>query len=160
MNNPNLVLLVVENNDYQAEETISAKEAAHECEADFQVIRIEHDAVIQSQEVLKLLYRPAGARPDGILFEPVGTPLVQPARIAASSGVGWVVLNREVGYLSTSVRICGDVLLNALCDVILLSLALGEACSDAKKKPFLSDSRRRRTATPGVLGASVYVTLL
>ena len=95
----NIVLLVVENNDYQAEQTISAKQAAHDCEIDLQVIPTEHDAVMQSQQVLKLLYSPAAIRPDGILFEPVGTPLNQPARIAASSGVGWVVLNREVDYL-------------------------------------------------------------
>ena len=96
----NFVLLVVENNDYQAEQTISAKQAAHECEVDLQVIPTEHDAVMQSQQVLNLLYSPAGSRPDGILFEPVGTPLGQPAKIAASSGVGWVVLNREVDYLN------------------------------------------------------------
>jgi len=95
----NLALLVVENNDYQAEQTISAKQAAHECEADLQVIQTEHDAVVQSQQVLKLLYSPAETRPNGIFFEPVGTPLAQPAKIAASSGVGWVVLNREVDYL-------------------------------------------------------------
>ncbi|MGA2481937.1 MAG: substrate-binding domain-containing protein [Candidatus Acidiferrales bacterium] len=100
MKKANLVLLVVENNDYQAEQTISAKEAARECEADLQVIHTEHDAVMQSEEVLKLLHKPVGTRPDGVLFEPVGTPLAQPARIAASSGVGWVVLNREVDYLS------------------------------------------------------------
>ena len=93
----NLALLVVENNDYQAEQTISAKQAAHECEADLQVIQTEHDAVVQSQQVLKLLYSPAETRPNGIFFEPVGTPLAQPAKIAASSGVGWV--NREVDYL-------------------------------------------------------------
>lgn len=96
----NLALLVVENNDFQAEQTISAKEAAHECDAELQVIHTEHDAVMQGQEVLKLLYSPAETRTNGILFEPVGTPLAQPARIAASSGVGWVVLNREVDYLS------------------------------------------------------------
>src|SRR5271165_662773 len=95
----NLALLVVENNDYQAEQTISAKQAAHECEADLQVIQTEHDAVVQSQQVLKLLYSPVETRPNGIFFEPVGTPLAQAAKIAASSGVGWVVLNREVDYL-------------------------------------------------------------
>jgi ribose transport system substrate-binding protein len=93
------VLLVVENNDYQAEQTISAKEAARECDVDLQVMQTEHDAVIQSQEILKLLYNPADTRPDGILFEPVGTPLERAARIAATNGVGWVVLNREVDYL-------------------------------------------------------------
>jgi ribose transport system substrate-binding protein len=34
------------------------------------------------------------------LFEPVGTALAQAARIAATKGVGWVVLNRQVDYLS------------------------------------------------------------
>jgi ribose transport system substrate-binding protein len=92
-------LLVVENNDYQAEQTVVAKQAAHECEAELQIVQTGHDAVTQSQEVLKLLYSPAGTRPDGILFEPVGTPLAQAAKIAATSGVGWVVLNREVDYI-------------------------------------------------------------
>lgn len=93
------VLLVVENNDYQAEQTIVAKQAAHESEADLHIVQTGHDAVTQSQEVLKLLYSPAETRPDGILFEPVGTPLAQAAKIAATSGVGWVVLNREVDYI-------------------------------------------------------------
>jgi ribose transport system substrate-binding protein len=99
MKKAKFVLLVVENNDYQAEQTIAAKEAARECDVDLQVMQTEHDAVIQSQEVLKLLYNPAETRPDGILFEPVGTPLEKAAKIAATSGVGWVVLNREVDYL-------------------------------------------------------------
>jgi len=93
-------LLVVANNDYQTEQTVVAKQAAQEHDVELGVIQTEHDAVMQSQEVLKLLYSPAETRPDGILFEPVGTALAQAARIAASSGVGWVVLNREVDYLS------------------------------------------------------------
>jgi ribose transport system substrate-binding protein len=99
MKKAKFVLLVVENNDYQAEQTISAKEAARECDVDLQVMQTEHDAVIQSQEVLKLLYNPVETRPDGILFEPVGTPLEKAARIAATAGVGWAVLNREVDYI-------------------------------------------------------------
>ncbi len=93
------VLLVVENNDYQVEQTIAARQAAHECDVDVQIIQTGHDAVTQSQEVLKLLYSAPDIRPSGILFEPVGTPLAQAAKIAASSGVGWVVLNREVDYI-------------------------------------------------------------
>lgn len=92
-------LLVVANNDYQAQQTVEAKQAAQECEADLQVIQTAHDAVTQSQEILNLLYKPPGVRPDGILFEPVGTSLAQAAKIAISSGVGWVVLNREVEYI-------------------------------------------------------------
>jgi ribose transport system substrate-binding protein len=48
--------------------------------------------------VIKLLQRPVETRPDGILFEPVGTPLAQAAKMAAEKGVGWVLLNREVEY--------------------------------------------------------------
>jgi len=95
-----LVLLVVENNDYQAEQTVSAKETAQALDVDLQIIHTEHDAVMQGDQVLKLLYNPPETRPDGILFEPVGTPLGQPARLAASTGVAWVILNREVDYVS------------------------------------------------------------
>jgi ABC-type sugar transport system substrate-binding protein len=106
MKKAKLVLLVVANNDYQTEQTIVAQQAAHENEAELQIIQTEHDAVAQSQEVFKLLYSPAGTRPDGILFEPVGTALAQAAKMAASSGVGWVVLNREVDYLKELRRQC------------------------------------------------------
>jgi hypothetical protein len=96
MKKSQVALLVVENNDYQAEQTVVAKHAAQEFEVDLQIIQTEHDAVMQSHEVLKLLHSPAEIRPDGILFEPVGTALAQAAKIAVSKGVGWVVLNRQV----------------------------------------------------------------
>ena len=111
-----LVLLIVANNDYQTEQTIAAKHAAHECDIELQVIETEHDAVTQSQEVFKLLYRPPETRPDGILFEPVGTPLANAAKIAASSGIGWVVLNREVDYLGELRRQCTAPLFSVTTD--------------------------------------------
>ncbi len=88
----------MENNDFQAQQALSAQSAAQSLNIDLEVIPIEHDAVAQSQQVLKLLQSPNGSRPDGILFEPVGTPLAQAAKIAASSGVAWAVLNRELDY--------------------------------------------------------------
>ncbi len=94
-----IALLVVENNDYQAEQVIAGTQVARKLDIDLEVIHTEHDAIEQSGHVLKLLYRPPDTRPDGIVFEPVGTPLVQAAKIAASSGVAWVVLNREVDYV-------------------------------------------------------------
>jgi len=95
-------LLAVENNDFQAEQVRAARSAADRLGVHLQVIHIEHDAVRQSDEILKLLQSDSPVRPDGILFEPVGTPLAQAARVAASSGVGWVVLNREsVDYISS-----------------------------------------------------------
>jgi ribose transport system substrate-binding protein len=91
-----LVLLAVENNDYQAAQVTAAEKAAIRLGVELRVIHIEHNAIAQSQQVLQLLQSPPETRPSGILFEPVGTPLAQAARLAASSGVAWVVLNREV----------------------------------------------------------------
>jgi ribose transport system substrate-binding protein len=94
-------LLVVENNDFQAQQVISARAAADRLGIQLEVIHTEHNAIAQGEHVLKLLQSTPLVRPDGILFEPVGTPLAQGARMAASAGVGWVVLNREfVDYLS------------------------------------------------------------
>jgi ribose transport system substrate-binding protein len=93
-------LLVVENNDYQTEQVHAAEAAALRAGVQLQIVHTEHDAIVQAQKVLALLQSPAGTRPDGVLFEPVGTPLAQAAKIAAELGVGWVVLNREsVEYL-------------------------------------------------------------
>ncbi len=100
MKKTKLVLLVVANNDYQAEQEIAAKKAAQECDIELQVVETEHDAVMQSEEIFKVVYSPPETRPDGILFEPVGTALEKAAKIAVTAGVGWVVLNREVDYLS------------------------------------------------------------
>jgi ABC-type sugar transport system substrate-binding protein len=100
MENLRIAIVAVENNDFQALQVAAAREAAARLGVDLRVVEIEHDAVLQSQEILKLLQSPADSRPHGVMFEPVGTPLAQPARLAASSGIGWVVLNRAgVDYI-------------------------------------------------------------
>lgn len=68
MKKSKVALLVVENNGYQTEQTVVAKHAAQEFEVELQNIQTEHDAVMQSQEVLKLLHSPAEIRPDAILL--------------------------------------------------------------------------------------------
>jgi len=95
-----IALVAVENNDFQKMQAASAQEAAFRLEVDLQIVHIEHDALMQSQEILKLLQSPAQARPHGILFEPVGTSLAKPAQLAATENVGWVILNRgNIDYL-------------------------------------------------------------
>lgn len=89
------VLLVVENNDYQAQQVIAAQAAADRLAVKLQVVHTEHDSIMQSKQVLDLIHSPADQRPNAIFFEPVGTALAQPARAAAAAGIGWVVLNRE-----------------------------------------------------------------
>jgi len=89
------VLLAVDNNDYQVEQVSSAQSAAARLGIDLEIVHTEHDSLQQSQVVLDFIQSPADKRPHAIFFEPVGTPLAQPARAAAAAKVGWVILNRE-----------------------------------------------------------------
>jgi len=97
-------LLAVENNDYQVEQVVSAQAAADRLGIQLQVIHTEHDAIQQSQIVLDLIQSKPETRPNGIMFEPVGTPLAQAAKAAAAAGIGWVVLNRQVIDYMPSLR--------------------------------------------------------
>ena len=61
----------------------------------------DNDAINQSQQLLKVIQSALAGKPDAIAFEPAGsTGLPQVAKAAASAGIGWVILNREVDYLS------------------------------------------------------------
>jgi ribose transport system substrate-binding protein len=92
--------LTTRDNDYQSEQAIAAQNAARQLGINLQIVDAQNDAGNQSLQLLKFIQAPAGSRPDAIIFEPVGTALQQVARAAAASGVGWVVLNREVDYLA------------------------------------------------------------
>lgn len=101
MKKPRFVLsLTTNDNDYQMEQATAAQEAANRLKVDLEIIYAENDAILQSQQLLKIIQSNSGSHPDAIIFEPVGgTALPQVARAAASAGIGWVVLNREVEYL-------------------------------------------------------------
>lgn len=98
----NFVLsLTTDDNDYQIEQAFAAEETARRLGVGLQIIYAENDAIIQSQQLLKFIQSNTGSRPDGIIFEPVGgTALPQVARAAAAAEIGWVVLNRDVDYVS------------------------------------------------------------
>jgi len=92
--------LTTNDNDYQMEQAASAQEAASRLNVELEILYAENDAILQSQQLLKIIQSNSGAHPDGIIFEPVGgTALPQVAKAAAAAGIGWVVLNREVDYL-------------------------------------------------------------
>jgi ABC-type sugar transport system substrate-binding protein len=96
-----IVSLTTRDNDYQMEQAESAEATAKRLGVDLQVFYAENDAILQSQQLLKLIQSTTEPHPDGIIFEPVGgTALPQVARAAAAAGIGWVVLNREVEYIS------------------------------------------------------------
>ncbi len=96
-----VVSLTTKDNDYQIEQATAAQEAAAKLNVDLEILYAENDAILQSQQLLKIIQSSSEAHPDGIIFEPVGgTAMPQVARAAASAGIGWVVLNRDVDYLS------------------------------------------------------------
>jgi ABC-type sugar transport system substrate-binding protein len=96
-----VVSLTTRDNDYQMEQAAAAEEAAQRFGADLQILDADNDAILQSQQLLKIIQSNTEAHPDGIIFEPVGgTAMPQVARAAAAAGIAWVVLNREVEYIA------------------------------------------------------------
>ncbi len=96
-----VVSLTTNDNDYQIEQAAAAEEAANRLGIELQVLFAENDAILQSQQLLKIIQSNSDSHPDGIIFEPVGgTAMPQVARAAAAAGIGWVVLNREVDYVA------------------------------------------------------------
>jgi ribose transport system substrate-binding protein len=95
-----IVSLTTRDNDYQTEQAESAEAAAKRLGVDVVLLYAENDAILQSQQLLKVIQSTTEPHPDGIIFEPVGgTAFPQVARAAAAAGIGWVVLNREVEYI-------------------------------------------------------------
>jgi ribose transport system substrate-binding protein len=95
-----LVSLITQDNDYQVEQAAAAEDAARKLGIDAQIFYADNDSIQQSQQILKFVQCDPEARPDGIIFEPVGGPaLPQVARAAVAAGIAWVVLNREIGYM-------------------------------------------------------------
>lgn len=96
-----LVSLTTKDNDYQQEQAAAAEQAARRLGIDLQIVFADNDAITQSQQLLKVIQATSGVRPDAIVFEPAGgTALPQVARAAAAAGIGWVVVNRDVEYVS------------------------------------------------------------
>ncbi len=102
MDKPSFVVsLITQDNDYQMEQAASAEQAARRLGVGLQILYADNDSIQQSQQILKVIQAGPTSLPSGIIVEPVGgTALPQVARAAAAAGVGWVVLNRQVDYIS------------------------------------------------------------
>jgi ABC-type sugar transport system substrate-binding protein len=95
-----VISLTTNDNDYQIEQAAAAEEAARRLGIDVQLLYADNDAILQSQQLLKIIQSNSDSHPDGIIFEPVGgTAMPQVAKAAVAAGIGWVVLNREVDYV-------------------------------------------------------------
>ena len=96
-----VVSLPTHDNDYQQEQAVAAEKTARRLGVDVKIIDANNDAVTQSQQLLEFVQCVPAARPDAIVFEPAGgTGFPQVARAAAAAGIGWVVLNHDVDYIS------------------------------------------------------------
>jgi len=100
MNIRNVVIgLITRENDYQAEQSASALQAASRLGIKVNIVYADNNAVNQCQQLVKII-QDKNQRPDAILVEPIGTTMHQVARAAVAAGIGWGVLNREADYIS------------------------------------------------------------
>ena len=95
-----LLSLTTEDNDYQQMQASAAEEAARRLGVNLQVMFAQNDALNQSDQLLSVIQSKSAVKPNAILLEPVGTGLEQVARAAVKAGIGWVVMNRDVDYLT------------------------------------------------------------
>jgi ribose transport system substrate-binding protein len=112
-----LVALMTKNNDYQLEQASAAQAAASQLGVDVQVVYADNDPITQSTQILKGIQSGPAERPDAVICEPPGaTALPQVARAAASAGIGWAVLNREVDYLPELRKTTESPMFSISCD--------------------------------------------
>jgi ribose transport system substrate-binding protein len=95
-----LVSLRTEDNPYQKQHEVRARQAAERLGVDVEILYAGNDAITQSEQLLKAIQGPENLRPDGIVCAPVGTTLARVAQQAAASGIGWALLNREGDYIT------------------------------------------------------------
>ncbi len=94
-----VVSLMTADNDFQREQAAAAESGARRAGVDVNVIFADNDPVNQSQQLLRIIQSKT-SKPDGIAVFPLsGTGLVQVAKTAVASGMGWAVINRKVDYI-------------------------------------------------------------
>src|ERR1700682_2064261 len=94
------VVSLPNDNSYQHAQAVAAAETALRLGAEVQVLHAGNDAVTQSRQVLESIQSHSSSRPDGILLEPLTTTgLARAAEAAMAAGIGWLVLNNDVGYM-------------------------------------------------------------
>lgn len=101
MNKRKIVLSLPGDNIYLREQESAAKAAASRLGVDLQVLNAQNDPILQSQQLLEFVHASSPERPDGILLEPVSaTGLPRVAEAAVAAGMGWVVSNAQVDYIT------------------------------------------------------------
>jgi ribose transport system substrate-binding protein len=93
------LIALIDDNSYQREQALVAKEAAQRLDVDVEIVA-SNDFMAQGRQLLEVIQSRSGRRPDAILVQPLtGTGLIRVAEAAAAAGIGWVVLNYDVEYV-------------------------------------------------------------
>jgi ABC-type sugar transport system substrate-binding protein len=95
------VSLLAEDQEFQRMQAEDARSVGGRAGFDVQVVFSENSAILQIQQLYKVIHAPEDQRPKAIVVETVvGEGLERVARAAAKAGIGWVLINRKVGYLT------------------------------------------------------------
>jgi ABC-type sugar transport system substrate-binding protein len=95
-----IVALQNERQEFQLVEAQAARESAARAQLDIEVVFADDNAIQQIHQLFAYIRAPEGARPAAIIVQTVvGEGLERVARNAVKAGIGWVLLNRTVGYL-------------------------------------------------------------
>src|SRR5438309_11574935 len=84
-----LLSLITQYNDFQLEQAASARLAAQDLGAEFEIVYGDSDTITQRTQLLRAIKADEVLRPSAIVFEPVGAsalPHVAPASVAAGIG--------------------------------------------------------------------------
>ncbi len=96
------VSLLAEDQEFQRMQALDARAAGVRAGFEVNVTFSENSAILQIQQLYKFIHAPEAERPKAIIVETVvGEGLERVARAAARAGIGWILINRKVGYLAT-----------------------------------------------------------
>jgi ribose transport system substrate-binding protein len=97
-----VVALLDESQEFQRLQAEDAKARAAESGVSVEVLFAENSAILQIQQLYKVIQVPEAQRPRAILVETVaGGGLERVAKAAVRAGIGWVLMNRKVSYIAT-----------------------------------------------------------
>jgi ABC-type sugar transport system substrate-binding protein len=96
-----LVGLLSEHQEFQRMQAEDARSTGARRNLDVEVVFAENNAVLQIQQLYRGIHRPPEERAAAIVVETVvGEGLERVARAAVKAGVGWILVNRRVGYIA------------------------------------------------------------
>jgi ABC-type sugar transport system substrate-binding protein len=99
------VALLAEEQEFQRLQAADARDSAARLGLELEVLFAENNPVLQIQQLYKAIHADPDRRPYAIVTETVtGEGLERVARNAVKAGIGWILLNRRVGYVAELIR--------------------------------------------------------